>query len=179
MKAPRNLNLKPGTVTGFIFLLLGAALLFWSPTNPGRAQDTLPTAEKKEQKSAPDAKPNAVPAPANAETPPRQAAPSAPSGPQALQDPANPPTAPTPAGPENAAGSDEIQLSFQGANIEMVVQWLAKTTGNPVVPDSFEFYWRPPTPTYDPPKAKRLLAEAGFAGGFDAGDEGNPAAVTQ
>jgi general secretion pathway protein D len=29
--------------------------------------------------------------------------------------------------------SDEIQLSFQGANIDMVVQWLAQTTGKSVV----------------------------------------------
>jgi len=29
--------------------------------------------------------------------------------------------------------SDEIQLSFQGANIEMVVQWLAQTTGKSVL----------------------------------------------
>ena len=29
--------------------------------------------------------------------------------------------------------SDEIQLSFQGANVEMVAQWLAKTTGKSVI----------------------------------------------
>jgi len=38
-----------------------------------------------------------------------------------------------------------------------------------VFPDMFEFYWPPPPPEYDPAQAKRLLAEAGFAGGFDAG----------
>src|SRR5664280_2193010 len=32
-----------------------------------------------------------------------------------------------------AAGSDEIQVSFQGANIDMIVQWLAQTTGKSVV----------------------------------------------
>jgi type II secretion system protein D len=37
------------------------------------------------------------------------------------------------AGSEVEAGSEEIQLSFQGANIEMVVQWLANTTGKSVV----------------------------------------------
>src|ERR1044071_2874336 len=37
--------------------------------------------------------------------------------------------------PDSEAGSssDGIQLSFQGANIEMVVQWLAQTTGKNVV----------------------------------------------
>ena len=33
----------------------------------------------------------------------------------------------------NAAASDEIQLSFQGAQVDMIVQWLAQTTGKSVV----------------------------------------------
>lgn len=53
----------------------------------------------------------------------------------------NPPPAAGPA-PANAAAPtpaaepapvDEIQLSFQGANVDMVVQWLAKTTGKSVI----------------------------------------------
>src|SRR5436190_3787552 len=31
------------------------------------------------------------------------------------------------------AGAEEIQVSFQGANIDMIVQWLAQTTGKSVV----------------------------------------------
>jgi peptide/nickel transport system substrate-binding protein len=42
-------------------------------------------------------------------------------------------------------------------------------TGNPFVPDMFEFYWQPPVPAYDPGQAKQLLAAAGYANGFDAG----------
>jgi peptide/nickel transport system substrate-binding protein len=45
----------------------------------------------------------------------------------------------------------------------------SKITGS-IVPDIFEHYWQPPVPTYDPAKARRLLAEAGYPKGFDAGD---------
>ena len=43
-------------------------------------------------------------------------------------------------------------------------------SGNPLVPDSYEFFWQPPLPIYDPVKAKQLLAEAGHPRGFDAGE---------
>jgi peptide/nickel transport system substrate-binding protein len=45
-----------------------------------------------------------------------------------------------------------------------------RLTGNPFVPESFDYYWQPPPPVYDPAQAKKLLAEAGFANGFDAGE---------
>src|SRR5207302_5949114 len=45
----------------------------------------------------------------------------------------------------------------------------SKLTGS-LIPQSFEFYWQPPEPVYDPAKAKQLLAEAGHPGGIDAGD---------
>ena len=44
-----------------------------------------------------------------------------------------------------------------------------KVTNNAVVPHTFEYYWQPPAAVYDPAQAKKLMAEAGHAGGFDAG----------
>ena len=40
---------------------------------------------------------------------------------------------------------------------------------NSIVPYTFEYYWQPPAAKYDPAEAKKLMAAAGHAGGFDAG----------
>jgi peptide/nickel transport system substrate-binding protein len=39
-----------------------------------------------------------------------------------------------------------------------------------IVPESFDFFWKPPKPVYDAAQAKKLLAEAGHPNGFDGGE---------
>jgi peptide/nickel transport system substrate-binding protein len=45
---------------------------------------------------------------------------------------------------------------------------LCKVTDS-IVPYTFDYFWQPPAAVYDPDKAKKLMAEAGHPGGFDAG----------
>ena len=63
-----------------------------------------------------------------------------------------------------------LAIDRKGIN-EALTLGYSKITGNSIIPDSFRFLsGSRPAPVYDPAKAKKLLAEAGYPNGFDAGE---------
>jgi len=118
-----------------LICLLFAGLL----AAPAPAQDTQPSAEKKAAAETPTTNAPAATNTAPAVQPEASAPASTPS--VAAESPALPALEKGAAGTNvdsqsktnKAAGPDEIQVSFQGANIDMIVQWLAQTTGKSVV----------------------------------------------
>src|SRR3984893_3016362 len=70
---------------------------------------------------------------------------------------------------ERVRRAASLAIDRDGINQALTLGY-SLVTGNPVVADNYEFFWHPPAPVYDPAKAKRVLAEAGFPKGLDAGD---------
>jgi peptide/nickel transport system substrate-binding protein len=60
-----------------------------------------------------------------------------------------------------------LALDRDGMNKALFLGYCKVTDS--IVPYTFEYFWQPPAAVYDPAKAKKLMAEAGHAGGFDAG----------
>ena len=69
---------------------------------------------------------------------------------------------------ERVRWAANLAMDRQGIN-QAITLGLSHLT-NSIIPESFEFYWQPPAPVYDPANAKQLLAEAGHPQGFDAGE---------
>jgi peptide/nickel transport system substrate-binding protein len=61
-----------------------------------------------------------------------------------------------------------LAIDINGINQALTLGY-SKITGS-IIPLTFDYYWQPPLPVYDPPQAKKLLAQAGHPDGFDAGD---------
>jgi peptide/nickel transport system substrate-binding protein len=68
-----------------------------------------------------------------------------------------------------AGAARRLAIDRQGTNDALTLGY-SLITGNPIVADHYEFFWQPPAPVYDPDQAKKVLAEAGYPKGFDAGD---------
>lgn len=62
-----------------------------------------------------------------------------------------------------------LSIDRQGTNDALMLGFSA-ITGNAVVPQSYDFFWKPPPPITDLKRSRELLAAAGHASGFDAGE---------
>lgn len=62
-----------------------------------------------------------------------------------------------------------LAIDRQGTNQALTLGH-SSINGNPFVPESYDFFWKPPAPVTDPKRARQLLADAGHPSGFDAGD---------
>src|SRR5207302_3626107 len=68
---------------------------------------------------------------------------------------------------ERVRKAASLAIDRDGINQALTLGF-SRLTGNSFVPDTFDFYWQPPKPVYDPAKAKQLVPEAGHPNDFDA-----------
>ena len=76
--------------------------------------------------------------------------------------------------PKSPWGDTRVRLAVnhaidRAAINEAETLGFSKITGS-IIPTTFEFFWAPPVYAFDPARAKKLLTEAGYPNGFDAGN---------
>ncbi|MDB6064748.1 MAG: hypothetical protein JWR26_956 [Pedosphaera sp.] len=134
MKPSRPSHKKPGMGKAFLCVCLLAAQFFWSAHFAARAQDSQNNGDKKD----PGKNPTSPPESGSGTTPQPAAEAPSPAKPAAEQAAEKVPAvagkeAPAKAEDAKVPPNGDITISFQGANIDMIVQWLAETTGKSVV----------------------------------------------
>src|SRR6185312_9289571 len=69
---------------------------------------------------------------------------------------------------ERVRKAASLAIDRDGIN-QALTLCFSRLTGS-VIPDTFDYFWKPPAPVFDQSQAKKLLADAGHPGGFDAGE---------
>lgn len=154
MKLPNSPQLKLGLMAAAFCSLIAFGLIFLSSPTPVAAQNTQPEVEPAEPERLEVATPTPAPNPPSVSESPVEESPTESAVPEAASETVteisveNASVAETPEEPiasqpadkpatqeqeSPVSPTDEIQLSFQRANVDMVVKWLAETTGKSVV----------------------------------------------
>ncbi len=135
MKSLQNRNKKFRPAVALLYAYLMATQLFWGGSFSVMAQ--VIRRPKRDASDSPSGMPPGFPSMPPSGGPPSGSQDSSSPGIPLPSDPPEP--APAPGGTNSVTGKgtnsapDEVEVSFQGANIEMIVQWLAQTSGKSVV----------------------------------------------